>query len=32
MFEAVIAGTPVAEVLQRFVSELNSKGSDIEFF
>lgn len=32
MFDAVIAGAPVQDVLQKFVVEMKDKGSDIEFF
>lgn len=32
MFEAVLSGVPVPEVLQTFVSKLKDKGDDIEFF
>jgi len=32
MFEAVLAGVPVRDVLQRFVNDLKTRGDDIEFF
>ena len=32
MFEAVLAGVPVREVLERFVADLKTRGDDIEFF
>jgi hypothetical protein len=32
MFEAVLAGVPVREALQRFVAEMKTRGDDIEFF
>jgi hypothetical protein len=32
MFEAVLAGVPVQEVLRNFVSDMRNKGDDIEFF
>ncbi len=32
MFEAVLDGVPVREVLQRFVTDMKTRGDDIEFF